>query len=165
MARFPSLQMLVAVAHLAIGAPTLHAQPAAPTAPVDTTNFALARELLDASRLAELIHRDMELVVAEERVAKSPLSGDFWTEVRAEVKAVRPRLVERLVPLYASRFSRDELRELVAFYRTPLGQRLAAEQLAIGREARVVQEQLSARIASEVTIRRGMRGEPTLRRP
>lgn len=123
MARFPSLQMLVAVAHLAIGAPTLHAQPAAPTAPVDTTNFALARELLDASRLAELIH------------------------------------------LYASRFSRDELRELVAFYRTPLGQHLAAEQLAIGREARVVQEQLSARIASEVTIRRGMHGEPTLRRP
>jgi hypothetical protein len=153
------------VACLAIGAPALHAQTAAPATPVDTTNVALARELVGASRLAELIHRDMELAVSEEQVAKSPLPGAVWAEVRTEVKAARPRLVERLVPLYVSRFSRDELAQLVAFYQTPLGQRLAAEQLAISREARDVQARVSARIASEVTIRRRMRGEPTLLRP
>lgn len=50
-----------------------------------------------------------------------------------------PELIERLVPVYARHFTREEVRELIAFYKTPIGAKtirelplIASESLGVG---------------------------------
>jgi hypothetical protein len=56
----------------------------------------------------------------------------FWTDMRTELTAAG--MVELVVPLYAKHFTDEEIRQLVAFYRSPVGQKLVREQPALLQE-------------------------------
>lgn len=45
--------------------------------------------------------------------------------------AVSDELIEELAPLYAETYTLDEIRQLIAFYATPLGQKMAKSESAL----------------------------------
>jgi hypothetical protein len=53
-------------------------------------------------------------------VAKAPQS--FWDEYLAQVK--EEELVERIIPIYERNLSAQDVKDLIAFYKTPAGQHL-----------------------------------------
>ncbi len=53
----------------------------------------------------------------------------FWETARQDLDL--DGLVELLVPVYAKHFSHDEVRGLIAFYQSPLGQRFSSENIAM----------------------------------
>ena len=58
-----------------------------------------------------------------------------------------------IAAIYAARFSVDELREITAFYRTPVGRKLAREQGAMGIEAMAVGSIWAQRVAQDALAR------------
>lgn len=107
---------------------------AATSAPPDSTRMALARQLMDAMRVGPTMLQGIEQGLAAQKTANSNLPQAFWTELAARARRDLPKFVESVVPVYASRFSEQELREMIAFYRTPTGSHLSAEGGAISTE-------------------------------
>ena len=144
------MRSMLALAVLALSARATGAQTSAPAAPADTSNYALVRQFLDASQAAAVAYRAVEASLPGQRAANPQIPEAFWTEFLAEVKAGMPQLVERLVPIYASRFSRAELTQLIAFYRSPIGKHLAEQQADIGLESMRAGQMWGAEIGAQV---------------
>jgi len=63
-----------------------------------------------------------------QRAANPQIPAAFWDAFLARARRDIPQLVDSLVPIYASHFTRPELDELVRFYQSPLGRHLAEVQ-------------------------------------
>jgi hypothetical protein len=93
----------------------------------DSVRVDLARRVLDLQQTGPVIVRELEASLEVQRRANPKIPEIFWTEFADRARRDMPRFVEALAPLYAARFTREELVELLAFYESPIGRRLAAE--------------------------------------
>lgn len=109
------------------------AAPATSAAP-DSERLALARELMEVMKVGPQMLQGLEQGLEAQKASSSNLPEAFWTEFAARARRDLPKFVESVAPLYANRFSAQELREMIAFYRTPAGDHLAAEGGAISTE-------------------------------
>lgn len=91
------------------------------------------RELIRATGGERLARLTMEQMIARFRQERPSVPADFWDRFLARVHT--GELVDLIVPIYARHFTRAEIEELLAFYRTPLGQKLVAKQPAIIHES------------------------------
>lgn len=126
-----AVTFFVLIAHLA-GTP-LPGQQSPP--PVDSGTAATIRRLLALSGSVKLALTGMEAMIPAQRAANPRIPAVFWEAFFARARRDTTQLVELLIPIYASHLSRAELEELVRFYQTPLGRRLAAVQPLISQES------------------------------
>jgi len=124
---------------LVLGAPPQPSNPppapsAARTAPT-TEQRALARELVHLVQpepsyragLERMTEQMLPSMQAQAQASGTTLPADFKKRFTAALLEVVPyqELMEWSADLYAERFTASELRELIAFYRTPLGQKIS----------------------------------------
>ena len=105
------------------------AQDTARTAPPTAGQLAAARELLEVMHMEEVSAAAMK-VAFDEQIRANPAMEPYraaMTEWGRELFASEEAKAA-FATLYAGAFSEADLRALVAFYRTPLGQRLATSQ-------------------------------------
>ena len=69
-------------------------------------------------------------------------------------------MIKHLEPIYAARFTADELNQLIAFYRTPIGHRLADEQATIGIESMRAGQIWGAEVGAQVAKDLAAQGVP-----
>jgi hypothetical protein len=115
-----------------------------PTTPPTPGQIAAARELLEVMRMQE--------------VSTVGIKAAFEGQIRANpmLEPYRATMVEWATALfaseeakaafanvYASTFSEADLRGLVAFYRTPLGQRLASNMASLAEKGAEIGQQLA----------------------
>jgi uncharacterized protein len=108
------------------------AQDTARTTPPTAGQMAAARELLEVMHLSEVSAVGVK-VALDQQIRANPMlepyraaMNEWGTELFASEEAKTA-----FATLYAGAFSEADLRALVAFYRTPLGQRLASNQAAL----------------------------------
>jgi len=108
------------------------AQDTARTTPPTAGRMAAARELLEVVHLQEVSAMAVK-VGLEQQIRANPMLEpyraamiDWGTELFASEEANTA-----FATLYANTFSEEDLRALIAFYRTPLGQRLASSQVTL----------------------------------
>ena len=136
-----SAALLLALAH------PVHAQSAAP----DPAMVRASHALLLAMKADSVVLVAMEQAMAKQRENGPPqLPPLFFDRVVAAVRTDLPRLVDDLALIYARHFTLQELEQLTAFYRTPLGQRMANESGAIGMEASESGQRWGATLAMRV---------------
>ena len=58
----------------------------------------------------------------------------FAPKLQGEAEAEKLSLIEQLADIYAKTFTADEIKEMAAFYQTPLGQKIVSTQAQIGSE-------------------------------
>jgi len=122
----------IVIAALALAAPV----PAGAQNAADPVALAKAKELLQVSNLIAM--RDQMVALVEAQIAALVLDanpGDDDKVDRAVSDVIRPALKRRIpeyldlaAGIYADHFTRAELDQLVAFYKSPLGQKLVREQ-------------------------------------
>jgi hypothetical protein len=108
------------------------AQDTTRTTPPTAGQLAAARELLEVMHLAEVSAVAVR-VALDEQIRANPQLEPFraaMLEWGAEIFAGEEAKTA-YATLYAGAFTEADLRQLVAFYRTPLGQRLANSQAAL----------------------------------
>jgi hypothetical protein len=102
----------------------------------DPVALARAKELMQVSNLAAM--RDQMVALVEAQIASLVLDANPGADDkvdRAVADIIRPALKRRIpeyldlaAGIYADHFTRDELIQLVSFYKSPLGQKLVREQ-------------------------------------
>lgn len=85
-------------------------------------------ELTGATKLAEQIMDQMIATLDEDGADQG-----FWKDFRAEIDI--EELVRMTIPIYDKHFTQAEIRELIAFYQTPLGVKLVEKMPAIAQES------------------------------
>lgn len=107
-----------------------------PVAPaVDSVKLRLIREVLKQSHAMDMVVQGMEAGATAQRAANPQIPAEFWDRFLAEVRQRTGELEALFIPIYDRHFTAGELRQLIAFYGSPIGQKMVTEQPAIAREA------------------------------
>lgn len=156
------MRSFVAVVVLAFAAVVPAAAQAAPS----PAHLAAAREVLEAAGSRETFQKsiDQQMEMMREQMAQLPEMVGGAVEMDSTARAMQGQMMERMLQrmaefyarhmtyevveadfaaVYAQFYTEAELREMAAFYRTPLGRRLAEQQVPV---MRAMQERIQERL-------------------
>lgn len=93
------------------------------------SHMAVARELLQAVQIQKVSMAGVESMITEQ-IRTNPQMGRYREAMLAWAREIfsSEEAIDAFAALYADAFSEEDLRALLAFYRTPLGQRVATMQ-------------------------------------
>jgi hypothetical protein len=106
--------------------PPAPATPSAATHTSDSRRMAAARELVEALNMQKVIDRSMETMLRLQ-VQQNPQLGQFADVMREFFGKYMTwaALRDSYAQIYADMFTEPELRDMLAFYRSPTGRKLA----------------------------------------
>jgi hypothetical protein len=139
--------ILTGFAVLCLLALPVHAQEAAapPTKEQDI------RRLLELMGSADLARQMVDQMFAEFQSSLPEMPAKFWEESKAEMNP--QAFVDLAVPIYDKHFTQPEIRELIAFYETPIGRKLTQKLPAITQESMAAGMKWGEEIAQKVMAR------------
>jgi hypothetical protein len=126
------------------------AQTTAAPQPRDSVKLALIHELLSRTHAVDQAVSLMEATVPAQKLANPRIPGVFWDRFLAEARSRRGELEEMMGSVYDKHFSSDELRQLLAFYRTPVGQKVLSTAPTITQESVMAGQAWGQRIGAAV---------------
>lgn len=149
-----------AVAAWALGLSLLWTGAAAGQQPVSPDAFAAAKQMVEASKAADqmktllpLLMQQLKPVVAQGR---PEVERDYDKIVPLMLEAMNSRVQEfsdAMATIYARNFTADELRQITAFYETPVGQKFLTRMGPIAQDALVVGQKFGQEIAKDLRER------------
>jgi hypothetical protein len=115
----------------------------------------LLEELKDAQRAFELT---LPQSLARSRKLRPDIPQQIWDAVAEEAHqefiAFLPEIEESFIAIYDANYSGDEIKQLLAFYRSPIGQKVIAQTPHILDQseavAKVMGERLRQRLANSI---------------
>ena len=150
----------------ALSAGTANAQarpPAAPAAP-SAAATAAAKEIIDIKGSLKLFEPIVVGVIEQHKsimLQSNPMLSRDLTEVsnrlRIEFAPRRAELEKEMVRIYAQAFTEQELKELVTFYKSPLGKKLIDQEPKVLDSSMARASEWADKLAGEVVTR--MRAE------
>ncbi|QRG04893.1 DUF2059 domain-containing protein [Xanthobacter dioxanivorans] len=164
--RATTTRLVLAMALAVAGAPALlslpaSAQQAAPAVkPPSAAQMQLSRELVAVNGEARIFDGVIANVV--EQAARRLLQtnpdlakqlGEVGMQVATDLEKRKAEVVDIFASVYASRFSEAELKDAIAFYRTPTGAKLVQERPAIFQDAMKGVQTWSAQVGNEASER------------
>jgi hypothetical protein len=119
-----------------------------------------ARELMEIKGVKNLVAPVVVGVIEQTKgsiLQTNPALGkdldEIGVQLRTEYEPRTSELTEQIVRLYAQRFTEQELKEAVAFYKTPLGKKILVEEPRILDESYARIQQWANMLRDEVTSR------------
>lgn len=91
------------------------------------------RQLMEISGAAKVGVQVMEAMTVQFKQVLPEVPTEFWNEAMKEFNS--DALVELIIPIYKKYFTADEIKQLIAFYKTPLGQKVTSTLPAITQES------------------------------
>jgi len=126
------------------------AQKAAGEDPRDSAKVALIRQLLDETHTVDLAVTAMETSVSAQRAANPRIPAVFWDRFLSLAQTRRDTLISMFVDIYSRHFSSSDVRQLLEFYRSPIGRKMLAETPAIARESMLTGQAWGAQLGADV---------------
>lgn len=133
--QFAWLARIAVAAVLALGSLSLTSPPGAAQQNLTPQAIATANELLLLKRGDVAFNPVIDGVVETVKNVYLPMNPNLAKELneialqlRKEYQSKRPELLNEIAKVYAEHFSEAELKALVAFYKTPLGQKMVDEE-------------------------------------
>jgi hypothetical protein len=116
----------------------------------DPAKVALIHQLLTQTHSVDLAMSAMEASIPAQRAANPRIPAAFWDRFLAEARNQRGQLEDMLVDVYDHHFSSDEIRQLIAFYQTPVGRKMVSEMPAVMQESMQAGRQWGGSIGASV---------------
>ena len=120
------------------------------SAPADSAKLRLIRQLLVRVRVTDQAIQAMEQQLPAQRAANPRVPPEFWERFMEQARARRGELESGYATLYDRHFSTEEIRQLLAFYDTPIGKRFLEVQPVLMREGIALGQEWGSRIGAEV---------------
>ncbi len=139
--RLPAIMLLLCLGTAALC--VAQAKPASPSRAGDT----LSAKHQDTEKLMELVgtrrilrdlfDQDIDAQIAAMRRARPDVPQQFWEDFSVEFKrqASPDELMKAILPIYDRHFSHQEIRQLIAFYESPLGRKISTTLPEIQQES------------------------------
>jgi uncharacterized protein len=93
----------------------------------------LIKEMLELSGAKKMALQTMEMMIGSFKKSMPTVENNFWDEFMKE--ADNDELVNMIIPVYANHFTEKEVKELIAFYKTPIGKKLVEKLPLISQES------------------------------
>ena len=133
------------------------------TAPAQTPSpeaLAMARSLVSTMKLTDQYKALLPVILLSIKPAvvqgRAEIERDYDAMAAQIADAYAPyysSMVDSAASLYASNFTVDELREIDAFYRLPVGQKLLQKSLAITQQSMQIGQDAGRKAAEDLRIR------------
>ena len=133
------------------------------TAPAQTPSpeaLAMARSLISTMKLTDQYKALLPVILLSIKPAvvqgRAEIERDYDAMAAQIADAYAPyysSMVDSAASLYASNFTVDELREIDAFYRLPVGQKLLQKSLPITQQSMQIGQDASRKAAEDLRIR------------
>lgn len=83
----------------------------------------------DAQKLISIVSESsFEAIIAP---MKNYIAADKFNDAEKEIRAALPSLYEEMVKIYMEEFTHNEVKELLKFYETPIGKKMASKTPAL----------------------------------
>jgi uncharacterized protein len=122
--------------------------------------IAAARELVAASRAAEQLKTLLPIIMQQLKPAivqgRAEVGRDFDSVMPQLIEAMSARseaFAEGIAAIYARTFTVDELQQVTAFYRGPVGQKFLEKMPVIAQESMAMGQKFGQEIAGELRSR------------
>ena len=106
------------------------------------------RQLIHMTGEGELGVQIMQQMITQYKQTMPDVPARFWDRFMQEVNP--NDLTELVVPIYDRHFTHDDIKGLLKFYQTPLGQKLIAKLPAISQEAFAAGQQWGQALGEKV---------------
>jgi len=133
------------------------------TAPAQTPSpeaLAMARSLISTMKLTDQYKALLPVILLSIKPAvvqgRPEIERDYdamAAQIRDAYAPYYSSMVDSAASLYASNFTVDELREIDAFYRLPVGQKLLQKSLAITQQSMQIGQDTGRKAAEDLRIR------------
>jgi hypothetical protein len=92
----------------------------------------------------------METSVPIQRASNPKIPNVFWDRFLAAARERKGEFLDSMIPLYNRTFTEAELKGLLQFYQSPLGQRLLQVQPDLIRESMQLGQRWGSRLGAEI---------------
>jgi hypothetical protein len=152
--RFLATILFILVAIFATG----DARAQSPTASAPSPeSLAAAREMIQAMKatdqfkaLLPIIIANMKSTVVQNRPEMEKAYDAMMPALTQAATARMNQFTDQIAAIYANHFSVAELHDITAFFQTPTGQKLTAEQAGIARETMAIGRQFGRSLAADI---------------
>jgi len=117
---------------------------------VDSTKHH-ARELLEVTGSGNLGLQLMQNIFSSFKNQFPQVPGEFWEEMSKEVTG--KELIELVIPIYSKYYTDEELVNLIAFYKSPLGQKVIQKLPLISQDSYYVGQDWGKKVGEKVITR------------
>jgi hypothetical protein len=142
--------LALALAWLACGAPAVAQQPSAGA-------MATARELLQAKGATAMFEPIIPGIIENIKNTILPTNPGLFkdvnevaTKLRGELMPRRTEVVDRIARFYALKFTEAEMKEIIAFYKSPVGRKFVTEEPPVIDQGLQSAEEWSRQMADEI---------------
>ncbi len=97
--------------------------------------------------------------VAEMNRQNSDLPAEFWNLFEQRFNERIDELMTIVATVYSNHFTHDEIRKIIAFYKSDVGAKLVQNQGIVSREVNMITQQWGGELGREVGTELGMGGE------
>lgn len=151
-------QLAIIAAILAVANPAAHAQQHKPT----PAKLLIAKQIVSVTRAASLFNPLIAGVVEQAKLLylqQNPGLAKNLNEIAAKMrKDLQPRfseIINEIAKLYATHFSEQELKAILAFYNSPAGKKLLAQQPIVGDASMKFAQNWANKLSEQVTAKMG----------
>ncbi len=109
----------------------------------------VARELLEVSGATKMVPVVTEQLIKQQRQTMPDIPEPFWKEFITEVNP--EALNEKMAAVYAKYFNIEEMKEIIAFYKTDAGKKFIVKLPEIAQESRGVFREWTMDLRMQIT--------------
>jgi len=106
------------------------------------------KELMELTGAGQLGIQVMEQMIGSFKQGNTGIPDKFWDEFMSEVNV--NELVELVIPIYGKYLTRNDVKQLIKFYKTPVGKKLIEVQPMIMQESMMIGQEWGQKIAEKV---------------
>lgn len=125
----------------------------AQTTPSKTADI---RTMLNLSGQATVGAQVMETMTVQFKQMMPQVPAEFWKEAMKEMNA--NALIELIIPIYEKHYTHEDVKQLIAFYNTPIGKKLSATLPAITQESMAAGQEWGQQVAQDVMTKLKQKG-------
>lgn len=108
----------------------------------------VARELLTLTGAAKIGMQVMDQMISMQKHNLPDVPEEFWTNFMASVD--QNELLNLLIPIYTRHFTVAEMKEVISFYKTPVGQKMVGKMPVIAQESIQAGQQWGMKLGMKV---------------
>lgn len=114
------------------------------------------KQLLKITGSVDLSLGAMDQIIESIKKIQPDIPQEFWDEFRKEVKG--DDLIDMIVPIYDKYYSAQDIKDLITFYNSPLGQKVSKSLPAISQESMAAGQAWGQKLGEKVVEKMKAKG-------
>lgn len=112
------------------------------------------RTLLTVNKTKESMEQTIPMMIEQFKQMRPDIPEKIWSGLQKEMKGEGLNdLIERMIPMYKKHFTHAEVKELVTFYKSPIGTKLAKKTPIMTQESYGIGQEWGKQLGQKMAVK------------